>query len=409
MLAVAFAVTRDDSSSADRVGADAPWRDRVITGPTTSAAPTPTPAPAAEIEPASGPLPQLVAQRAVLTDRLAQAVVRDDDAAAAFAEDMLEANTMGLQAAVSRKYGDSAGAAVATGWGDAVAQARAYAESLRAGNSAGATSAKAALATELQKVSAALGAAPEGAGAARPDLSAYASQVVSHVDAYAAKDYTKAYAIEREAYAALYALGDELRDPGKKSSRHQFRSRLRVLLSEHATLAADVMRSGLSGWPEFPAAAAALNANSSQLGSAVEALLGDKAAKEFTPLWAEHVDGLVAYVRGEGAKDTAAKTAAQKRLESSNRALGEFFARFTDGRLSATKLVPGLQAHHEMLLEQIGSVGVDTVSVQARPYLDVAAHAEELADVLAKGINDTVAARSPRGGAETGSAGRRSR
>src|SRR5687767_10642051 len=78
------------------------------------------------------------------------------------------------------------------------------------------------------------------------------------------------------------------------------------LLSEHATLAMVATQKGLKGQPDFPAIAAAVDANSVELSEAIGSVYGDDAAKTFLDgkaMWRDHVEFFVNYTTAVAKKD----------------------------------------------------------------------------------------------------------
>ena len=104
------------------------------------------------------------------------------------------------------------------------------------------------------------------------ELHMHVDQLLEQVDAYAAEDYERAFQLERECYAHMFPLGKALAAgiatgegtelPAEfDSPAAELQSQLGMTLGEHAELAVDAMRSGVSGLPDFPAAAGALDQN----------------------------------------------------------------------------------------------------------------------------------------------------
>ena len=67
-----------------------------------------------------------------------------------------------------------------------------------------------------------------------------------------------------------------------------------MTLGEHAELAVDAMRSGISGLPDFPAAAGALDQNTNELTGTIEVCSARRAHGSFQALWGDHIDAFVA-------------------------------------------------------------------------------------------------------------------
>ena len=182
--------------------------------------------------------------------------------------------------------------------------------------------------------------------------------------------------------------------------RRQLQTALSRLLAEHMGVMVQVMRAGHDAAPEFAAAGGALNQNTGELGSAIGTLYGDAAATEFLGLWAQHVEGLVAYARA-GADRAAQDRARQQQADYAPR-LARFLAGATDQRLPAIDLAAALTEHDDHLLNQADAYAAGDVQrsqeIAGRGY----AHMFQLSSQLATAIGDAVAARLPTGGAATG-------
>lgn len=92
------------------------------------------------------------------------------------------------------------------------------------------------------------------------------------------------------------------------------------LLAEHAFLTIEQMRSGLSGTPDFAAAAEAVEANSTDVANAIGSVYGQAAVAPFGEIWRSHIGYLVDYAIATGKNDSAGR---QKALDG----LGEYRAK----------------------------------------------------------------------------------
>lgn len=161
-------------------------------------------------------------------------------------------------------------------------------------------------------------------------LTAHVLDTAAVVDDQGAKNYTKAYADLRVAYAQLYKIGDALaagiaakmpaKFPGNlNNSAVQLRVNLNELFQEHLYLASmatsAALRYGASD-EEFKAAGAALNTNGTDIGAAVGSLYGADAQSKFNALWSAHNGFFVDYTIGVATKDDAKKSAAVDNLKS---------------------------------------------------------------------------------------------
>jgi hypothetical protein len=161
-------------------------------------------------------------------------------------------------------------------------------------------------------------------------LTAHVLDTAAVVDDQGAKNYTKAYADLRVAYAQLYKIGDALaagiatkmpaKFPGNlNNSAVQLRVNLNELFQEHLYLASmatsAALRYGASD-AEFKAAGTALNTNGTDIGAAVGSLYGADAQSQFNALWSAHNGFFVDYTIGVASKDDAKKSAAVDNLKS---------------------------------------------------------------------------------------------
>jgi len=168
-------------------------------------------------------------------------------------------------------------------------------------------------------------------------------------DARAADDY-------RTAYSHAFGIGQTpaatLLPPEQSAPLSQPSWRLAErdrLLGEHIALAVAALRAGATESPDFPAAAANLDKNTDELTAAMGTLFGPAAGQQFMTLWADHHDQMLTQqVNAMANKDYA----------------------------KAHELAYG--AYQDMF---------------------------GLAKQLSVAFGDTVAARLPRGGAETGAGG----
>ena len=161
-------------------------------------------------------------------------------------------------------------------------------------------------------------------------LTAHVLDTAAVVDDQGAKNYVKAYADLRTAYAQLYKIGDALaagissklpnKFPGNPSnSAVQLRVSLNQLFQEHLYLASmatsAALRYGATD-PEFMAAAGALNTNGTDIGAAVGSLYGTDAQSQFNALWSAHNGFFVDYTIGVATKDAMKKSDAVGNLKT---------------------------------------------------------------------------------------------
>jgi hypothetical protein len=146
------------------------------------------------------------------------------------------------------------------------------------------------------------------------------------VDAQGAKDWPKAYAAIRTAFAHMKMLGDPLAVavakakaadfPGNPASKAaDFRVQLNLYLQEHLYLASFATDAALNGrTDEFNAAGAALNSNGTDIGKVVGTLFDAATETSFNSIWSAHNGFFVAYTQGVATADEAKKTTAVNSL-----------------------------------------------------------------------------------------------
>jgi hypothetical protein len=373
-------------------------------------------APAATPAELRATLEQLLAQHAILTVRLTRARLRNDSDIAQTAEAALSKNTTDMGALVGSVYGAEAAERFERLWLSHVTSLFNYSRGVADKDQAVTAQARQELAEYTNNLSGFLEDATKQAAAAsavRTELQIHLDQLVQQTDAYAQGDYARAFALERESYAHMFPFGKALANAilvggGSEipadfdSPAQQLRSRLGMLLGEHAELAVDAMRSGLSGLPDFPAAASALDSNTRDLTAAIESLFGAVSAQRFQALWADHIDAFVAYTQAIAKNDSAGKDAARARLQQFNTDFADFLSTSTEGRLAAPTLADAFAMHEDLLIRQIDAYAKRDFQTAHQVSYDAFQHMFVLAADAATALGDTVAARSPKGGAQTG-------
>ncbi len=376
------------------------------------------------VQPATAPaavrlqLEQLLGQHSALTTRLTRSRVRGDDDLAEAADAALGANTDDVAAVVEAWSGRPAADAVAPLWQGQVAATFAYARGVATGDDAAAEAARAELGDVTAQLAEALAdAAPGGISATdlQTALDRHNSTVLEQVDAYAATEYERAFALQRQAYADLYGTGRALAAgfvDADTEGRDDFdspetvlQSRLGMLLGEHVDLTVDVTRAGMTGTADFPAAAAALDANTADLASAIEGALGPDEAREFGGLWARQIDALAGYAAAVAAGDAAARDEQAAALQAVADDLARFFSTATGDRLEPATLQPALRQHETVLAGQIDDYDAGNYSDAYARSADAYSGVFALAGQAAPAIGATAAERAPVGGAQTGFGG----
>lgn len=129
--------------------------------------------------------------------------------------------------------------------------------------------------------------------------------------------------------------------------------RLQALLGQHSVLAADLMRSRIRGDDDFVQAAdAALNKNTTDMSALVGQLFGPAAAKTFSPLWSQHIVGLVTYAGALADHNNSERKSAKAELLEYENKLADFFSGASQGRLPRADARAAVHMHVDHLTEQ---------------------------------------------------------
>jgi hypothetical protein len=311
-------------------------------------------------------LDRLLAEHAFLTiEQMRSGLAGSADFAAAAAA--VEANSVDVTAAIASVYGPSAADPFGDIWRSHIGYLVDYAIALRAGDETAQQAARSGLATYRSNLHTFLGDANPGidlSGIAEA-LDMHTAQLLEFIETEAELDHEGAYALEREAYPHMFHVGDALakviansfpdRYPGVDgaySAAGTLRITLDRLLAEHAFLAAEAMRSGVSGAPDFDAAKGAIDANSGDLEDVVAAAYGDGAAAEFRALWDNHIAAYVAYIDATRANDPVARSAASGQITAYAAQLASFLAA-ANPYLNAAALATLFQEHAGHLIAQV--------------------------------------------------------
>ena len=363
-------------------------------------------------------LEHLLGHHATLSIRMMRArVIREQD----FVESILAAlvgNSRDLRAAVQSIYGPDRADAFERVWVEHVRALFDYAGAATDGNQA----TKKDIRDRLDWYRAEFGRFVDGAtGGVLPapavaeTLRPHIDHLLTQVEAYAAGDYARAYALQREAYAHMFSTGKSLaggfvQRPGElpvpvDGAPLQLRSALSMLLGEHVDLAVDAMRAGVRGRPEFPHAGAALNANTADVIAAMQTLFGPDRAREFSEIWGGHIDLLVQYTAALAKNDEPSKQSVRTRLSAYPPRLGAFLSAATGGRLPADVATRELQTHDDQLVRQIDAYAASQYQLAHTLAFDTYRHMFATAGALAAGIQGQLAGQVPAGGAQTGGGG----
>ena len=257
-------------------------------------------------------------------------------------------------------------------------------------------------------------------GVATADISSrlrtHLNDLMQFTDAYSAGDYATAYRIERVGYERQFQLGTVIAagivggrakdlPASFNSPLTQLRSALGELLGEHMQLMVDAMGAALRGGPEFKADAAQVNEDTTALAGAFGVLFGPQSGAKFENVWSSHIEALISYSAAVADKDQQAKAKAIAKYHAFERNLSTFLATSTDGRLKAPALATVLRMHDSELVQQLDAYARGDYTTEHRVIYDGYQHMFMVAQVLSAAIGPTIAARLPKGGAETGGGG----
>ena len=361
-------------------------------------------------------LEALLGQHSVLAADMMNSRIRNDEGFGQVATAAVTRNTDDLTAVVKALFGDQAANAFHGTWSDHTTAFFNYARGLATNDPAVREDARAQLVKFENDLGDFFAAASQGRlpqDAARSTLATHVDHLLKQADAYAAHDYVKAADLYSTAYAHAFSIGQALAasllPPDQSAALNQpswrLRSQLDRLLGEHVALAVATLRAGATNSPDFTAAGNALNKNTDDLSTAMGTLFGPAAGQQFMSLWADHIDALVSYTAGVVGHDDARRNAAQDKLRAFERRLSMFLDQATGARMPTTDLSKAFLAHDEMLTRQVdASASKDygqATQLSYTAYQDMFSLSQQLSDAF----GETVAARLPHGGAETGAGG----
>jgi hypothetical protein len=276
--------------------------------------------------------------------------------------------------------------------------------------------ARAALLTDADAYGSWLAEASDGrvkASDAAKVMRTHVEQLMRQADAYAARDYAEAYRIERQAYEHMFTAGTALAkaslEPkaaaGLDAPPEQLRAAFAMLLGEHMQLIIDAQRATFAGSPEFRAAAAQVNANTSALTKGMGAIVGPRKAAEFQSAWAEHVEGLLAYSTAVAGNDEAAKTAARQEMRGYGARLALYLSDIVRNELPLEPLTQALGEHDQHLVEQVDAYAARNYDQALRAEREGYEQMLGVAGTLVGAIQKTVKPQLPVGGSQTGGGG----
>jgi hypothetical protein len=359
---------------------------------------------------------QLLGLHALLAVRQMRSVVAGAPELQRATQASLQANTDALGGLVASAYGGTPADRFTPLWQRHLADLVAYAKAV-AGSDA---SAKQTARTLLLADADAYGSWQAEASKGRVQTSDAAAGVRMHVeelmaqtDAYAARDYARAYRIERAAYEHMFTAGAAVAKAGVTpeiavgldAPPEKLRSAFAMLLGEHLELIVDAQRATFVGAQEFQAAAAQVNANTTALTKALAGIVGPAKAAEFQTAWANHVEGLMAHSAAVAANDQAGKAAAKQNLDGFAERLALFFSEVVRNVLATDPLTDAITAHDAHLMDHVDAYAAKDYTRAQELELEGYQQMLGVADTLVSAIQRTVKPQLPVGGSKTGGGG----
>ena len=314
----------------------------------------------------------------------------------------LAGNTDDLTAAIESVYGADAAEAFRTQWEAHIGFFVDYTVGVATDDDATKQAALDELAGYRADFAAFLDSATGGglpADAAAEALQMHVDQLVAQIDAYAADDLAGAYAAAREAYAHMGMTADALaqaiiqQDPDTFSGNDlawspavDLQIALDLLLSEHAIVAIQAMRNGVTGAPDFEAAAGALANNTADLTAAIESVYGADAGQAFRTQWEAHIGFFVDYTVAVAGDDAEGQEAALAELAQYREDFAGFLDSATGGNAPAGPVAEALQAHVDQLVAALDSYAAGDFEAAYAAEREASAHMFMTGQVLASAI-----------------------
>lgn len=157
------------------------------------------------------------------------------------------------------------------------------------------------------------------------------------------------------------------------------------LFGEHAVLAVMTMQKGFDGAKDFTASAAALDANTVDLGKAVGSVYGPKAETAFLAMWREHIQFFVDYTVATAKKDEAGRKMALENLDGYRQAFANFLAT-ANPNLKADDVAALLAAHVRQLSGALDAYAAGDYARSTKDLRESYAHMFMTGDALAAAI-----------------------
>jgi len=361
-------------------------------------------------------LEQYYAQHTLLAVRQMRSVVTATPAYRAAADAELEEYTEELAQVVGDRFGDAQGERFEQVWNQGIADFSAYAEAVAAGDTTAKQGARSALLADAGAYGDWLAQASKGrvpASEAAGVMRTHVEQLMGQADAYAARDYDRAYRIERDAYEHMFAAGTSLARAGLAPEQAatldapvaKLRAGFAMLLGEHMQLVIDAQRATFAGAPQFHAAAAQVNANTAALTKGMSAIVGPRKAEEFQDVWAEHVEGLLEYSTALAGKDEADRTAARAEMRGYGARLALYLSDIVRNELPLAPLTAAWGEHDQHLVDQIDAYAARRYDEAQEMELEGYGQMLGVANTILGAIQRTVTPQLPVGGSQTGGGG----
>jgi hypothetical protein len=359
---------------------------------------------------------QLLGMHALLAVRLMRSMVVGAPDFVPVVSASLEENTDALRQAVAAAYGNPQADRFKQLWRRHLADLFSYANGVAGKDASAKRTARTALMADAEAYGSWLAGASKGqvqAGDAAAGVRMHVDELMAQADAYAARDYDKAYRIERQAYEHMFTAGAGLAKAsltpelavGFDAPPERLRAAFAMLLGEHMELIISAQRAIFAGAPEFRAAATQVNANTTALTKGMSAIVGPNKAKEFQSAWAGHVEGLLAYSTAVAAKDDGARTTAMRNLDAFASRLALYFSDIVRNDLPVEPLTDAITMHDEHLTNHVDAYAAKRYDEALRMEREGYGQMLEVAYTLVGAIQKTVKPQLPVGGSQTGLGG----
>jgi hypothetical protein len=375
-------------------------------------------APAAQASPRQvrAQFEQLLGLHALLAVRQMRSVVVAAPELQRAIEGSLQANTEALNRLVVEAYGGAQADRFAPLWRRHLADLVSYAKGVAGKDSSAKQTARTLLVADADAYGSWLAEASKGrvgASDAAAGVRMHVEELMEQADAYAARDYARAYRVERAAYEHMFTAGGGLAKAGVTPEAavgldappERLRSAFAMLLGEHMELLVDAQRATFAGSQEFQAAAAQVNANTSALTKAMAGIVGPEKAAEFQSAWANHVEGLMDYTAAVAGNDQAARTVAKQNLDGFAERLGLYFSDVVRNVLAADPVTEAITAHDQHLIDQVDAYAAKDYARAQELELEGYQQMLGVANTLVAAIQRTVQPQLPVGGSKTGGGG----